>query len=156
MARVKQKDEQELALLPGAALRGLIAGIIASASLWLILTAVSLSMEDPLRLLTAFSLAALFVGALTAGIAAGCRDRGNAPFAGFIAGTLYVLLLWLISLFFRGGAGTGSASPLFTAIGYGVCIVLALAGGIVSRPKPMSRSGKNPAASARRRASSRH
>lgn len=155
MAKNRSRDEQTSAGgILGAALRGLIAGIAVIIVLSLILTAAALGMDDPSRLLRVFALGTLFVGAVVCGVFAGMSCRDGAAAAGLVGGAAYVLILWLISLFFRGNQ-SAAASPLWSAVGYAVCLVLSLMGGFAVRRRGYGGSisqGKNPAAAARRRA----
>lgn len=147
------KDEPEgiEGLLP-AALRGLLAGIILAAILALILSGVAVSMDDPSKLLEVFALASLFIGAFADGLFAAKAFPDGGLAAGVLGGALYVLLMWLVSLFLRGGA-TNAASPLMMALGYAGCIAVSALGGLLGRPRTKHwGDGKmSPAAKARKR-----
>lgn len=157
MATNRSRDEQnQLGGMFGAALKGLFAGVVTIIALSLILTAAALGMDDPSRLLRVFALGSLFIGAAVCGIFAGMSFRDTAAAAGIVGGAAYVLLLWLISLFFRGNQ-SAAASPVWSAVCYAICIVLALMCGFAVRRRggEYGVSRKSPAFEARRRAAKR-
>lgn len=153
MANNIKKDEPDsLSGLFGAALRGLAAGLVCVIALALILSAAALALEDPMRLLEAFALAALFIGAFVDGFTAARALREGGIVVGLTGGALYVLVIWLVSLFFRGGENAAAVSPLWLALGYLGCVAIALLGCIAGRPraKRVREGSKSPAALARR------
>ncbi|MBQ8509293.1 MAG: TIGR04086 family membrane protein [Clostridia bacterium] len=154
-----RSSPDELGGLFAGVARGCICGLIVVIALTLILTAVSLSMEDPDRLLRAFALTALFVGAAVSGFASAKFARENGLLAGLLGGVLYVLIVWLISVFFRGSADEESVMPpLWMALGYGICLAASLFGGLLGRGRRMKvgEGRKNPAAMARRQLGRSH
>ncbi|MCI8387646.1 MAG: TIGR04086 family membrane protein [Clostridiales bacterium] len=156
MANNLTRDEPDgLQSLLGAALRGLIAGIIVILILALILSAAALSMDDPASMLEIFAIAALFIGAVVCGFVSAKSYPDAAFIAGLLGGAFYVLFIWVISLFFRGDSGDVSrelVSPLWMALGYIGCIALSMLGGLLGRKRKqrIGDGNKSPAALARR------
>lgn len=152
LKNIKSNDESyTLGGLLLAALRGVLFGIGGAALLALIMTAAALMTKDPDKLIGILAYAALLAGALICGITALRADENHSIAASLIGGAGYVLILWLISLFFRGD--TVSPVPsVWMAVGYAVCVLTALVGGLLARPRRMRvGEGKNsPAAQIRR------
>ncbi len=144
----KSRDEQDdLGVTLISALKGLAAGIITALALSLIFTAVSLGMDDPEKLLGVFALVTLFVGAAAGGLAAGIFERGRT--AGILSGAGYVLVVWILSLFFRNGGGL---SPVFGAVGYVICVALSFLAGVITGRGGSSVNRKSPTAARRKKA----
>ncbi|MBQ8551552.1 MAG: TIGR04086 family membrane protein [Clostridia bacterium] len=147
----KRDESAGSAAFLGAALRGVLIGIGTAAVLTLILSAVALAQEDPDRFTGIFAYAALFIGALACGLASMKLDREHGMISPLIGGAGYVLVLWLVSLFFRADA-VNAVSPLAMSLGYLGCIAAALAGGLIGRPKRVriDTAKKNPTALVRK------
>ena len=141
-----EQDHDALGTFFGAALKGLAAALIFAATLSFIFTAVALGMDDPMKPLGIFALGTLFIGAAVGGIVSGKLYEN--PAAGLFTGALYVLIVWLISLFF---ARDGKASPLLTALFYALCLFAAFLGSFLSGRSRGRRQVKNHSPAARRR-----
>ena len=115
-------------------LRGTLVGIGTAALLALILTAVSLFMRDPDKLLDIFAYASLVIGAFTCGIASASSGGENKLLSALVSGIVYSVLLWLISLFFRASTEE-PLSAMWTLLGYIGCVLSALLGGFIVAPK---------------------
>lgn len=151
----RSRDEQEtFGRLMSASLKGLLSAVGFSLGLSLVFTAILLRLEDPLRPIRIFAVAALLLGAAIGGIvSSGCV---NDPAAGAVCGAEYVMLIWLVSLFFRGSAKT-PLSLLWISVGYAVCVVTAfLCGGLSIRWRSSGRREHSPTAARRRAARKRH
>ncbi len=135
----------------GAALRGMLIGIGTAAALALILSAVALAQEDPDSVIGMFAYASLFAGAFVCGLASMKSDCEHGMISPLVGGAGYVLVLWLISLFFRGNA-ENAVPPLGMALGYLGCLAVALAGGLIGRPRRgrIDSAKKNPTALVRK------
>lgn len=125
----------------GAAFRGMLCGIGTAVGLALILSAAALAQEDPDSVIVIFAYASLLLGALICGLASMRSDRGHGMLTPLVGGAGYVLVLWLVSLFFRANA-ENAVPPIGMALGYLGCLAVALAGGLIVRPR---RGRVNPA-----------
>ncbi len=117
-----------------AALRASLIGTFAAVLLALIFSAAALAMTDPDKLVGVFGYAALFWGAALTGIVSVKLDSGRSLLAALVGGVGYVLILWLISLFFR-AAAENAVSPLIMALMYAGCIAVSMLGGLMGRGK---------------------
>lgn len=152
--KINRDEPDSLGGLFPAAIRGLISGLITSIILALILSAVALAMDDPSSMIGLFALISLFLGAVVNGFTAAKAYPDGRLVAAILSGAIYVLFIWLISLFFRGQAGaTEAVSPLGMALGYAGCIALAALGGLIARPRTKSYSDvkKSPSAQLRKK-----
>ncbi len=152
MANTVKKDEPDsLAGLFGAVLRGVLFGIGSAIVLMLVLSAVALATKDPDSLIGWLAMAALLGGAFICGVVSVRSDSKRGLVAGIIGGAAYVLILWLISLFFRGEVAD-PMTPLGMALRYATCILAAFLGGLIGHGSaPRTREGKHsPTALARR------
>ncbi len=138
-----------------APLRGMLIGIGITALLSLVFTVVALMTKDPDSLIGLFAYAALFVGSMTCGILSVKSDSEQRLFSGLIGGIGYVLVIWLLSLFFR--ADTAEAmSPVWMTVGYLGCILTAFIGALIAKPKRTNiKDGNNMAAQMRRQLTKR-
>lgn len=134
----RTKDSQEgLGSFFVSALIGLAVAVGSALLLSLILTAVALGMDDPMKPLGAFALGTLIIGAFAGGISAGIKSGD--PAAGLITGALYVVLAWLASLIIG-----RKSDPLITALVYALCLAASFAGSFIptrrrKRRDPMKR-----------------
>ena len=152
LKNISSKDESyTLGGLLLAAFRGVLFGIGGAALLALVMTAVALMTKDPDKLVGILAYAALLIGAFVCGVTALRSDENHSIAAPLIGGAGYVLVLWLVSLFFRGDTVT-PVPPIWMAVGYAVCVLISLVGGLIARPRRMRvGEGKNsPAAQIRR------
>lgn len=133
-------DSSLMPMIARSALRGMIAGIILTVLLLLLLSAIALSLEDPDTVTGAFAYAALALGSLVSGIAAGSGDSEHRIPASALGGVGYVLFLWLVSLFFRAEA-QNAVSPVYTLLCYIGCVAVSLIGGTVTRPRRVRTNG---------------
>ncbi len=121
----RSKDSQEgLGSFFVSAMTGLAVAVGSALLLSLILTAVALGMDDPMKPLGAFALGTLFIGAFAGGVTAGIKSGD--PAVGLITGVMYVLIVWLASLII----GRGS-DPLMSALCYGLCLAAAFSGSFI-------------------------
>lgn len=105
-----KRDEPELAGgLFLSALKGLVVGIIIVVLLALILSAIALRTENPSGIVSVFAIITLCIGAVSVGFAAAKWCPANALLSGIVGGAAYIMLIWLLSLFQRGGGGRISA-----------------------------------------------
>ncbi len=138
-----------------APLKGMLIGIGITALLCLVFTAVALMGKDPDRLIGFFAYAALFVGSMTCGILAVKSDTQQRLFSGIIGVVGYVLVIWLLSLFFRDDAAE-VLPPVWMAAGYLGCILTAFIGALIAKPKRTHiKDGSSTAAQMRRRLNKR-
>ncbi len=144
LINTKQKDEAAgVKELLTASLRGTLASAALALLLTLVLTAVALMTKNPDSLIHVFAYAVLAITSLIGGITASKADSGQRLGASLIGGYGYVLVMWLLSLFFRSDTA-GSVSPLLTVSVYIGCIALSLVGGIIAKPKQTRiKEGKN-------------
>ncbi len=117
-----------------AALRASLIGTFAAVLLALIFSAAALAMTDPDKLVGAFGYAALFLGAVISGIVSVKLDSGRGLLTSLVGGAGYVLILWLISLFFR-AAAENAVSPLAMVLIYIGCAAVSVVGGFMGRGK---------------------
>lgn len=152
MLNTKPKDESAgVKELLFASLRGTLIGIAATLLSSLIMTAVALMTKDPEGLIGIFALASLVVGSLLGGITANKADTEQRLGSSLVSGGGYVIILWLVSLFFRADTPEPT-SPLLAVVVYLGCIAVSLLGGIVARPKQTRiKEGKSNAAARLRR-----
>ena len=138
-----------------APLKGMLFGIGVTSLLSLVFTLIALMGKDPDSLIGFFAYAALFAGSLICGILAVKSDPDQRLFSGLLGGIGYVLVIWLLSLFFRGDTPE-ALPPLWMAVGYLGCILTALIGALIARPKRAHiKDGSNTAAQMRRRLTKR-
>lgn len=115
--------------LPLGILKGSGIGVGVAVILALVFTAVALMTEDPDKLIGILAYAALFIGALAAGIAAPRQGIARA-LSSALSGAGYALIIWLASIFFR---GSGEATlPFYVAlILYIACVGVSTLGGLI-------------------------
>ena len=152
LINTKPKDESAgVKELLFASLRGTLIGIAATVLSSLIMTAVALMTKDPESVIGIFALVSLVIGSLLGGIIANKTDTEQRMGASLVSGGVYVIILWLLSLFFRADTPEPT-SPLITVVGYIGCIAVSLIGGIIARPKQARiKEGKSNAAARLRR-----
>ncbi len=160
MANTKKKDESAVvAELPRAALKGVLLGIALAALLMLVISALLLTATDPEPLIGWLSAATLLIGAFACGISSVRADSSRSALTGFVSGALYVLVMWLISLFFRGNESE-PISSLGLAIGYAACVAASFVGGLLARgsnsKRMRPREGKHSPTALARRQLERH
>lgn len=117
-----------------AALRASLIGAFAAMMLALAFSAAALAMTDPDKFVGIFGYAALFLGAVISGIVSVKLDSGRSLLTSLVGGAGYVLVLWLVSLFFR-AAAENAVSPLAMALIYIGCIAVSMLGGLMGRGK---------------------
>lgn len=116
-----------------ASLKGTLLGIAVLIGLSLIMTAVSLGLGDPMSALNVLAYAALGIGAFACGMASFKWDSQQSLLTSVIGGAMYVLILWLISLFIP---RTGESMPaVWTAVAYAACVIVSLIGGLMAKPR---------------------
>ena len=139
MKNRSQDSQDGLGSYFAAALIGLAAALISVIVLSLVLTAVALGMDDPMKLLGVFALGTLFAGAFAGGIVSGMR-YGD-PSVGLLSGAGYCLIMWLAALI----SGNGG-SVLMSTLVYLICVAAAFFGSLIS-----ARRGARRMSPARRR-----
>ncbi|MBE6611903.1 MAG: TIGR04086 family membrane protein [Ruminococcaceae bacterium] len=133
MANTNKKDEPAgLSGLAASVIRGTAAGIAAAVLSALTLSAAAMAAADPDSLIGWMAMAALMFGALISGIVSVRCDPGRSIGTGIVSGGAYVLILWLISLFFRGSA-EHPPTPLMLAVWYALTLVCAVLGALMGR-----------------------
>ena len=144
MRNRKNQDEPESAgMLLAAAARGTAAGIAAALAI-LVAASLLLTLPDaPDPMIAPASAAAMLAGALTAGIIAARKAKGNPAAAAASAGAGIAAVLCI-------AAGLmGGAFRMQTALRCALCIGTALAGSLTA--KPARKVPRNPGEAARRR-----
>ena len=151
MTNTKSKDEASpIGGMLFSALKGALVGIGTSSLLALIFTAVALMTRDPDRLIGIFAYAVLFISSLAGGISSVKADSEQRLLSAFLGGTGYVLILWLLSLFFRADTAE-PLPPILMASGYAGCIAAAFIGALIAKPRRMRiKDGSNVTAQVRR------
>lgn len=143
---INTKPNDESAELKGmflASLRGTLVAVGLTVLLAIIMTAVALMTKDPDSIIGIFAYAALVIASLLGGITSIKADTEQRLGASLLSGVGYVLIIWLLSLFFRADT-LEPVSPLWAIIGYIGCIALSLVGGVIVRPKQTRiKEGKN-------------
>lgn len=134
MATKNCRDESfTIGTLLFASLKGALLGIAVLLGMSIIMTAVSLGFADPMSAVNVLSYMALGIGALVCGIAALKWDAEQSLLASVIGGAMYVLILWIVSLFVP--RGEVSMPAVWTAVAYAACVIVSLVGGLVARPR---------------------
>ena len=144
LINTKPKDESaELKGMFFASLRGALIAVALTVLLAIIMTAVALMTKDPDNIIGIFAYATLVISSLLGGITSIKADTEQRLGASLLSGVGYVLVIWLLSLFFRADT-LEPVSPLWATVGYIGCIALSLVGGIIARPKQTRiKDGKN-------------
>ena len=156
LTNTKSRDEASpLGEMIFAALKGTLVGIGTSALLSLILTAIALMTKDPDKLIGIFAYAALFISALACGISSVKSDSEQRLLTAILGSAGYVLIVWLLSLFFRADTAE-PLPPVWMTVGYVGCIITAFLGALIAKPKRMRvRDGSNVSAQVRRQLTKR-
>ena len=147
MAYNQKTDESGLPKLIARSLLSSLVGIVISAALALILSAVLVKLKDPASYITPLAYAALFIGCLSCGFAV--RKLGT--LASLISGIGYVLCLWLASMLLK-DVNSEPVGLISKLLAYTVCVAVTFLGAMLGkRRKNHVRDGKNsPTASLRR------
>lgn len=150
MLKDTQKKEFSLgsALISGAL--GMAGGILASLLLSLVFCGVALTFGDPRGAVDTFAYAVLALGSVACGVVAMRTDENRSYVSSLVAGVMYVLVLFIISLFMR---GTGTFSPLLRTVIFALMIGMSMLGGAIGKSRRARVvGGKNsPGAQMRRR-----
>lgn len=146
-----QDGKKEKSGSAAALLKGVLAGVLSEFLMSLVLTAVLLGTEDPMKLLTVFACTAQIVGAVIGSAVCVLCDRGRSVVNSVLFGAVYALAAVLLTLFFPKDGGTVDAVK--AVLVYVGCILASAAVGFIFRRRE-TRIGvgdRNPAALARRR-----
>lgn len=153
---LKDTDKNEFAL--GSVLisgvLGMAGGILISLLLSLVFCGVALTFGDPRSVIDIFAYAVLALGSVGAGVIAMRRDENRSYVSSFIAGVMYVLIIFIISLFMR---GDGVYSPLLRVVIFALMIGMSMLGGAMAKGRRDRVSGgkNSPSAVMRRRLASK-
>ncbi len=137
-----------------SALKGMVVGVLVTLVLSLIFTAIALAFDDPKSVVDLLSYAALAISALFVGIIAVKSDGEHRVTASLIGGIMYVILLFIISLFM---SGEGVPSPILRAVAWALSIGVCMLGGLMGKGRRVRvGEGKNsPTELARRKLAKR-
>lgn len=129
-----------------AALFSLPITMVLSLLLLFIVTAVAYAHADPDSLTTPLALGVLGVSSLLCGLIAARRGHGRPMLAGLLAGLLYTLALWGLSLCFGDEARTtltlGLSAPAAWGL-HGIALLLSLLGGKLGSHRPQKQRRKH-------------
>lgn len=150
MLKDTEKNEFVLGSVLVSGALGMAGGILISLLLSLILCGVALTFGDPRSAIDTFAYAVLALGSVCAGVAAMRTDENRSYVSSLIAGVMYVLILFIISLFMR---GDGAYSPLLRTVFFALMIGMSMLGGAIGKGKRVRVGGSknSPSAQMRRR-----
>ncbi len=113
-----------------SALKGMVVGVLVTLVLSLIFTAIALAFDDPKSVVDLLSYATLAISALFVGIIAVKSDGEHRVTASLIGGIMYVILLFIISLFM---SGEGVPSPILRVLVWALSIGVCILGGAIGK-----------------------
>ena len=150
MLKDTEKNEFSLGSVLISGALGMTGGILVSLLISLVFCGVALTFSDPRGAISAFAYAVLALGSICAGVVAMRTDENRSYVSSLIAGVMYVLALFIISLFMR---GDGAYSPLLRTLIFVLMIGMSMLGGSIGKGRRTRvRGGKNsPGAQMRRR-----
>lgn len=153
MLKSDTKSELMLGSMLMSGLKGMIFGVLLALVLSLVFTAISLAFGDPRAAADLLSYVVLGASSLCVGIVAVRSDSEHRLTSALIGGIMYVLLLFVISLFMS----ADGTSPILRTIVWMLSIGICLLGGVIGRGRRVRvGEGKNsPTALARRRLAAR-
>ena len=154
MLKDTEKNEFELASALVSGVLGTAGGLLISLLLSLILCGIALTFGDPRSAIDVFAYAVLALGSAGAGVIAMRRDENRSYVSSLIAGVMYVLILFIISLFMRGDS---AYSPLIRTLIFAIMIGMSMLGGAIGKGRRARVRGgkKSPGAEMRRRLASK-
>lgn len=124
--------QSELPEIIKAAFKGVAFSIGAVILFAAIFTLTAYVMEDPMKFIGVFSLFTLFVGAFVGGMFSG---KVGGVYAATLFVALYLVLLWVISLFFKGDGVT----PMFRIVVYLICLIISLMSAVLTSKRKSKR-----------------
>ncbi len=150
MLKHTEKNEFALGSVLISGMLGMVGGILISLLLSLVFCGMALAFDDPRGAIEVFAYAVLALGSVCAGLVAMRTDEGRSYVSSLIAGVMYVLVLFVISLFMR---GDGTYSPLLRTVVFALMVGMSMLGGAIGKGRrERARGGKNsPGAQMRRR-----
>ena len=151
-----ERESGQLLSLLWVSAKGLLFGIVTIILLALIISAVLVGMTDPMSVVGYFAFAILFIGAFVSTLISALSYREHTVSAALISGTMYGLVIFILSLFLKNENSVSASADML--VGYGGCAVIALLSGLITKNRERREQigRKSPAALMRERAGKRH
>ncbi len=133
-ARTSASENDSLKPIVQNSLKGLAAGLASALPLLLIMSAVAYRTPDPASLVSLLSYVALLFGAFAAGFASAKINQNNGMLCGIITGAVYLIFVFLVSLFLHNSSNTDTSFILSLGL-RSIVILASVLGGCLGEKK---------------------
>ena len=105
--KIRSDESAEVSNIVRSGFIGFGAGLIAALALWIIVSLIAYSNDDPDSVASALGFAAIYLACLFGGFVSVRINRGKALLCGSICGILMTLIFWVASRFFGADHSAG-------------------------------------------------